>query len=246
MFDIFDHLNLIQQLIKLMAEIVELRLENGVNELEQLERIGLFSNEEIKTIVNKRKAFEYRLQRPKRTKEDYLKYINYEESLLKLIKRRRDKIGYQHKYKEIEYFISLRVSTLFRRVIAKHQGDVDLSFDYINFRKSVGLKENLSAIYARMLQIHNSNPNVWIAAAKWEFEDNCSPDSARALLQRGLRYNPESRFLWNEYFKMELMYSERIIRRKEILEGKTKKRKNGMNYNKLDNLINRHFNDRNK
>ena len=39
---------------------------------------------------------------------------------------------------------------------------------------------------------------LWISAAKFEMETNASMDTARSLLQRGLRFNPKSKNLWLE------------------------------------------------
>lgn len=44
-----------------------------------------------------------------------------------------------------------------------------------------------------------------------------SPTGARALLQRGLRINPESVGLWTEYVRMELGYCEGLRRRWKVL-----------------------------
>ncbi len=41
------------------------------------------------------------------------------------------------------------------------------------------------------------------------------------LMQRGIRINPESKQLWIEYLKLELMYIEKIAMRKELLLGKS-------------------------
>lgn len=41
-------------------------------------------------IAKKLKEYEYKIQRHTKTKEDYLRYIQYEMDLLKLIKQRRD------------------------------------------------------------------------------------------------------------------------------------------------------------
>ncbi len=40
--------------------------------------------------------------------------------------------------------------------------------------------------------------DLWIMAAKWEFEANINPENARTLLQRGLRFNDTSKQLWIE------------------------------------------------
>ena len=40
--------------------------------------------------------------------------------------------------------------------------------------------------------------DLWLASAKWEFEDNNNSENARSMLQRGLRFNDTSKSLWVE------------------------------------------------
>lgn len=200
-----------------MAEVVEYRIERTITELEQLERYGLLTKDEIKTIIKKRKTYEYRLQRTKRLKEDYLKYIAYEESLLKLVKIRRNKSGFHHKISQIDYTISANIRALYRKVVFKYQFDIQLWLSFINFCKSIKMFAKVSALYSRMLRIHSNNPSVWIMAAKFEFEENNSPETARSLLQRGIRFNAASKLLWHQYFRMELMFCTKLWKRRDIL-----------------------------
>ena len=202
-----------------MAEVVELRLERGVNELLQLVRVNLFAADEVKTIIKKRRAFEYKLQRHGKSKDDYLRYIAYEECLLKLIKLKRKKLAYTHKIKEIDLTIANRIGAIFRAVIFRHQSDVDLWLSYIEFCKRMKWKGKVGSLFVKMLQIHNRKDHLWVAAAKFEFEENNSSTVARSLIQRGLRYNKDSHLLWKEYFKFELMYAEKVKKRKEAIQG---------------------------
>jgi len=68
-----------------------------------------------------------------------------------------------------------------------------------------------------MLKVHNKKPNLWIMAAKFEFEVNESVETARSLFQRALRLLPDKKKIWIEYFKMELMCVDLIMKRKELL-----------------------------
>jgi len=68
-----------------------------------------------------------------------------------------------------------------------------------------------------MLKVHNKKPNLWIMAAKFEFEVNESVETARSLFQRALRLLPDKKKVWTEYFKMELMCVDLILKRKELL-----------------------------
>ena len=200
-----------------MAEIVEFRIERSITELEQLERYGLLTNDEIKAVIKKRKAFEYKLQRNTRIKEDYLKYIAYEESLLKLLGVRRDKMGLHSKTVEIENLIVQHIQTLYRTIVFKNQLDVQLWLSFIDFNTRHKSLAKISSLYSRMLSVLNNKDWLWVRAAKFEFEVHRAPQTARSLLQRGIRFNPESRLLWHQYFKMELMYCQKIRKRREVL-----------------------------
>ncbi|XP_067859885.1 U3 small nucleolar RNA-associated protein 6 homolog [Heptranchias perlo] len=70
-----------------------------------------------------------------------------------------------------------------------------------------------------MLAIHPDKPALWIMAAKWEMEDRLSSENARHLFLRALRFHPESQKLYQEYFRMELMHTEKIRREMELLEA---------------------------
>ena len=102
-----------------MAERVQKNLESMLTELEQMQRVGLLSQEETKMVMKKRKRFEYKLEKQTKIKEDILAYIQYECCLLDLIELRRDKIGYLHKKGEIDDAIARRINKLFR--ITEHR-----------------------------------------------------------------------------------------------------------------------------
>ena len=54
-------------------------------------------------------------------------------------------------------------------------------------------------------------------AATWENEENANMAAARVLLQRALRLMPENQLLWHEYFRLELLYIEKIKLRRRVL-----------------------------
>lgn len=84
----------------------------------------------------------------------------------------------------------------------------------------------------RALQLHPNSPALYILAASHELK-HLSPSAARALLQRGIRLNPESVDLWREYVTMELRFVESLRRRWKILgltesdDGNTQQSKEG-------------------
>ncbi|XP_021031689.1 U3 small nucleolar RNA-associated protein 6 homolog [Mus caroli] len=201
-----------------MAEIIQERIEDRIPELEQLERIGLFSHAEIKAIIKKASDLEYKIHRRTLLKEDFINYVQYEINLLELIQRRRARIKYSFKKDEIEYSMVHRVQGVFGRASAKWKDDVQLWLSYIVFCKKWGTKTHLSKIFSAMLAIHSNKPALWIMAAKWEMEDRLSSESARQLFLRALRFHPECPKLYQEYFRMELMHAEKLRKEKQEFE----------------------------
>uniref|UniRef100_A0A669PW69 UTP6 small subunit processome component n=1 Tax=Phasianus colchicus TaxID=9054 RepID=A0A669PW69_PHACC len=191
-----------------MAERVEQRLEDRVPELEQLERVGLFTHEEIRAVLKKATALEYKIQRRALRKEDFINYIQYEINLLELIKKRRARTGYSFKKEEIESSIMHRVHSLFKRATGKWK------VSFVSFNA----KHQLSKVFSTMLAIHPNKPALWIMAAKWEMETRLSSESARHLFLRALRFHPECPKLYQEYFRMELMNAEKQRKEKKELE----------------------------
>ncbi|OXB77037.1 UNVERIFIED_CONTAM: hypothetical protein H355_014859 [Colinus virginianus] len=143
-----------------MAERVEQRLEDRVPELEQLERVGLFTHEEIRAVLKKATALEYKIQRRALRKEDFISYIQYEINLLELIKKRRARTGYSFKKEEIESSIMHRVHSLFKRATGKWKDDVQLWLSHVAFCKQWNAKHQLSKVFSTMLAIHPNKPGV--------------------------------------------------------------------------------------
>ncbi|XP_027718182.1 U3 small nucleolar RNA-associated protein 6 homolog [Vombatus ursinus] len=201
-----------------MAEIIEQHIEDRLPELLQLERVGLFTRKEIKSVIKKASALEYKVQRRALFKEDFINYIQYEINLLELIKKRRARTRYVFKKEEIEFSIVHRIQNLFRRATAKWKEDVQLWLSHIAFCKKWNNKTQISKIFSSLLAIHPNKPALWIMAAKWEMEDCLSSESARHLFLRALRFHPESPKLYQEYFRMELMHAEKQRKEKQEFE----------------------------
>uniref|UniRef100_A0A673YKR3 UTP6 small subunit processome component n=1 Tax=Salmo trutta TaxID=8032 RepID=A0A673YKR3_SALTR len=200
-----------------MAEIVQQRIENRIPELEQLERVGLFSKKEVKSMLKRVTALEYKLHRLIITKVDFIAYIQYEINVLELIKKRRSRIGYQFKREEIEFSIISRINSIFRRATTKWKDDVQLWLSHIAFCKKWNTKVQLGKVFSSMLAIHPEKPALWIMAAKSELEDRNSSESARHLFLRALRFHPESKKVYQEYFRMELLHAEKLRKQQKEL-----------------------------
>uniref|UniRef100_A0A673CY25 UTP6 small subunit processome component n=1 Tax=Sphaeramia orbicularis TaxID=375764 RepID=A0A673CY25_9TELE len=201
-----------------MAEIVQQRIEDRIPELEQLERVGLFTKKEVKSIIKRATALEYKLHRLIVNKEDFIAYIQYEINILELIKKRRAHIRYKFKREEIEFPIIQRINSIFKRATNKWKDDVQLWLSHVAFCKKWGTKGQISKVFSTMLAIHPDKPALWIMAAKSELEDRDSSESARHLFLRALRFHPNNKKVYQEYFRMELLHCEKLRKQKQELE----------------------------
>lgn len=123
---------------------MQYRLERMVDELDDLERRGLFTRREIAEIVKQRRKFEYRLKRPSPLKQDYLAYIEYETQLDSLRRLRKKLVACEPKKEGInakkktkksdaDFAGVLRIVEIFRLAVMRYKGDIDLWFRYLEF-----------------------------------------------------------------------------------------------------------------
>ncbi|GJN40897.1 hypothetical protein PR202_gn00313 [Eleusine coracana subsp. coracana] len=229
-----------------MADTVQYRLERMTDELDDLERRGLFTRAELADIVRRRRDFEYRLRRHSPLRADFLDYIAYElrlDALRNLRKRaiiraaadEEDDDGHQEeeedpeggkkrrkkKNKKWKKSISdiagtLRVLDIYRMATVRFKGDLDLWFRYLEFCRDKR-HGRMKQVLIQAIRYHPKVPGLWIYAAAWEFDQNLNVASARALMQSGLRSCPESEDMWVEYLRMELTYLNKLKARKVAL-----------------------------
>lgn len=195
-----------------------------MNELDDLEKLKIFTRREIAEIVKQRRKYEYRLKRPSPLKQDYLAYIEYETQLDSLRRLRKKSVARELKAQGKEkmkmsvsdYAGMSRIAEIFQLAVTRFKGDVDLWFRYLEFcreRKNGRMKK----VLVQLMRFHPNVPGVWIYAAAWEFDHNLNVAAARALMQSGLRACPTSEDLWVEYLRMELTYLNKLKARKVAL-----------------------------
>ncbi|XP_025080667.1 U3 small nucleolar RNA-associated protein 6 homolog [Pomacea canaliculata] len=202
-----------------MAEFVSKSIEDMLPEMERLERVRLFSKEEIRTILKKRQRLEYRLRKKTRQQMDYIRYIQYERSVLALIKKRRKLVGYNFKKERIEVPIIQRIHKLFQLCQTRFPESLDVWLQHIEFSKQRKDYRHVSRTFASMLRIMNKNPEIWVKAAQWEASQS-NLDMARSLMQRGISFNTSSRFLWTEFYKMELTATD-MLKKGSVITDQT-------------------------
>lgn len=132
-----------------MADVVQYRLERMVDELDDLEKRGLFTRREIAEIVKQRRKFEYRLKRPSPLKEDFLAYIDYETQLDALRRLRKKSLSAREstaedddegrrkkdsKKKSVSDFTGVaRIVRIYSTAVTRYKGDLELWFRFLEF-----------------------------------------------------------------------------------------------------------------
>ncbi|EJU02171.1 hypothetical protein DACRYDRAFT_107108 [Dacryopinax primogenitus] len=198
-------------------EQVQYHQEQMLPELKDLVKKGLFSPVEVKGIVKRRTAFETSLVRRVADRADFLRYVQYEMGLEALRRKRLQRLKIKSLVPSIsDYAIIRRQYYIFERAVRKFKADVSLWTQYIELARQNGARGLVGRLCARALQLHPNAPSLSLLSASHEVVQG-SPSSARSLLQRGLRFNPESVELWTEYVKMELGYIEGLRRRWDLL-----------------------------
>jgi len=197
-----------------MSETARRFLEQRVPELEDLFKKRLFSKEEIKEIVAKRTQFEHKIKRNGCLKDDFVAYINYECELEVIRKQRYRDLNIKGKHTVSDHSIVKYILSIYSRALLKFKGDVSLWEAYVQFAKDSKSEKVVPKILASALQLHPDSASLWINSANWEFDYNSNPASARALYQRGIRINRESKALWLAYFQMECNVVAKLIESK--------------------------------
>uniref|UniRef100_A0AAV1VBX2 U3 small nucleolar RNA-associated protein 6 n=1 Tax=Peronospora matthiolae TaxID=2874970 RepID=A0AAV1VBX2_9STRA len=200
-----------------MADTVQITMEKMVPELEDLQARKLFSADEIRQVVDKRRGFEYSLRRVPLRKIDAMRYIEYELKLDALRAARKTRLGLE-KVTLGDVAGVKRVHNIFDRVLFKYRGSVELWLQYVAFCKREGSSRVLSSVFSRALQSHPRSAQLWIEAASYEFSVNLNVDSARVLMQRAIRLNKHHQKLWLEYFRLELLYVQKLAMRRHVLQ----------------------------
>lgn len=160
--------------------------------------------------MDRRRDFEYMMKRIPLRAIDALRYIEYELNLDALRRKRKERLGLRKPAPLSDNAGARRVHSIFDRVLYKHRGSLDLWLQYIAFCKTEGSSRILSRVFSRALQVHPRSAEIWIEAAGYEFAANLNVDSARVLLQRAIRITPQCARLWHEYFRLELLYIQKL------------------------------------
>jgi hypothetical protein len=201
-----------------MADTVQRAMEAMLPELEDLMERQIFTQAEVKSIIQRRRKFEYQMGRRALKRVDVLRYITYELNLDQLRQLRKKDLG-ARKTSVSDYAGTRRIHQIYNRALFRLNADSRLWMQYLDFCVQTKSGKLVSKTFSRALQMHSQNVVLWLRAATWEFQKNANIDSARMLMQRALRTikGRRSKELYIEYFRLEMQNTLKIIQRRQIL-----------------------------
>lgn len=203
-----------------MAENAHYHLEKMLPELKDLQERLVFSAAEIKQIAKKRSDLEFKLHKKISKNIDFRRYIEYETILHQLATKRKARLNTPG-WSLSDYSMVRRIHGIYQKALRKFRDDIQLWVQYFEWSRDVKSSKVMGKSFAKAIQLHPAKPIFWIMAANWEFTENHDMSSARILMQRALRLNPKDESLWKEYFRLELLWLQKLQERKNVLFGST-------------------------
>ncbi|XP_014222248.1 U3 small nucleolar RNA-associated protein 6 homolog [Trichogramma pretiosum] len=184
-----------------MAEFVEQNMEKMSSIFEEMRANCLFSKIETTKLMKDCKEHEYRLQKNEKKLVDYLNYITFFKSVLKLAIIRRKKSNGQKR--GVEFKVAKKICLLYDLATKRFAADTQLWLNYLQFLKKFNNK-NVPWILKKMLEKHPNVPECWYLSAKCEYEDQKNPNAARQFLFQGIKRHPKSAELYKFLIRIEL------------------------------------------
>ncbi|KAI9724254.1 MAG: U3 snoRNP protein [Chrysothrix sp. TS-e1954] len=197
-------------------------LEQTVPELREWERRGIFAKPEIGSINTKRSEFEHILcSRGSSTPATYARYIAYELNLSALAKKRIQRLNLAKPTKGTKnsrHSGQTRILNLLERGTRKHNGDLSLWMQYLDYCKKVGANKRRQRVQTEILRLFPTRSDLWTKAAG-DAEKAGSVSEARGLLRRGLRLCDDNgkKALLLEWTRLEMRWLARVEGRRHVL-----------------------------
>lgn len=198
-----------------MVHNVESILEETLPLLRKAEKLKLLTPREVRTIVKKRRDHEHLIRRRDATRQNFFRYAVFEKDVTGLIQQRSHESGLPYsEYGSLVGQCKLQKDRVYNRAAYRFPGDAKL---WIHLAKDAIDDEEFkraSHIFAKAVSKCGGNPQVWLAAIGFHFDECVDPRTARVLAQRALRALPANATLWIEYFRMELHYLTKLTARR--------------------------------
>ncbi|RYP15259.1 hypothetical protein DL765_005834 [Monosporascus sp. GIB2] len=185
-------------------------LERAVPQLREFEEKGIFTPEEIRSLVRKRTDFEHLVLSPGNRPTDWLNYARWEKSLESLRAKRCRRLQIRT---SSAHAGQGRVFAILERAVGRHQGSVELWKEYLAYARDMKATKRYRKVMTRALRLHPAKPELWVLAGRRSAASGDMP-TARSFFMRGVRFCTRDLTVWLEYARCEMEWLERMEARK--------------------------------
>ncbi|KAH7322824.1 U3 small nucleolar RNA-associated protein 6-domain-containing protein [Stachybotrys elegans] len=195
-----------------VAEKARFYLERSVPQLREWQQKEIFTEEEIRTIVQKRNDFEHKVLSPGNKASDWSAYAKWEQSLEAL----RSKRCVRLKLRRLNsaHNGQARVMAIYERAVNRHSASHELWREYLEYTAKVKATKRWRRIMTNALRMNPTQPDLWIMAGR-RSAHNGDMAAARAYFMRGCRFCTRDCMLWIDYARCEMEWLRKVERRKK-------------------------------
>ncbi|KAI1646872.1 U3 small nucleolar RNA-associated protein 6-domain-containing protein [Daldinia loculata] len=193
-------------------------LEQAVPQLREFEAKGIFTTDEIRSLVRKRTDYEHLVLSPGNKPTDWLNYAAWEKSLETLRAKRCRRLQVRTSSKHTGQG---RVFGILERAVNRHPGNIELWREYLNYARDMKATKRYRKIISRALRMHPAKPELWVLAGR-RSANNGDMQGARDFFMRGTRFCTKDATIWLEYTKCEMQWLERMDAKREKKGGAKK------------------------
>ncbi|RDA86349.1 hypothetical protein CP532_4304 [Ophiocordyceps camponoti-leonardi (nom. inval.)] len=194
-----------------VAEKARFYLERSVPQLREWEEKGIFSKDEIRTIVQKRNDFEHRVLSPGNKPSEWSSYAKWEQSLEALRTKRCKRLKVRHM--NSAYAGQSRVMAIYERSVNKYPSSGELWYEYLAYLATIKAAKRWRKTMTSALRMKPTDPDLWIMAGR-RSAHNGDMASARSFFMRGCRFCTKDSRLWLEYARCEMQWLAKVDKRK--------------------------------
>ncbi|KAK2961316.1 putative U3 small nucleolar RNA-associated protein 6 like protein [Blattamonas nauphoetae] len=183
--------------------------EESAEEIAELKKKGILSQDEIKVLLDNRDRYYLNIGKHAPKVEEFQHFVDYERKLLQLVRSRKVSRGVLSL--KAEYSIVSRIHSIQERAIRKSPYDIALWVKYAQFCLEEGAETVLQRLFGTALSKNPQSIALFRLAALFSMEKKNNVFLARTLLQNGLRINVANRILFETFFAIELDHYEKIL-----------------------------------
>lgn len=110
----------------------------------------------FRAIIRKREQFEHKINGISKHLQDYMRYIQFEEALIKQIKQRRNKDKVAEKKSSLEFKIIKRIRTLYEIAVERFNDNFPVHLSFFKFAKQFHFNGACAMVVQDMLKVNNT------------------------------------------------------------------------------------------